>query len=173
MDEEILFNENPMVNATYDYPVIDQSNQEITNPNLNLGYLKKEYISIHHESIPEKWHYRVISFSFSNGEIYKVESEYDPHIQIIDAKKGIFNFVKQEGEENLTVTGQSIAPVTDEPLIPAWDETKIFYRYIPYTEKELSEKQFLIEGPQLLAEAQETINDLLLTLAEMLGGEEK
>ena len=38
MDEEILFNENPMVNSTYDYPVIDQSNQEITNPDLNLRY---------------------------------------------------------------------------------------------------------------------------------------
>lgn len=167
MDEEIL------LSTSYRYPVLDESNNEITNPDLNLGYLKEEHFIIHHESIPEKWHYKVISFTFSNGEVYNVTSENDPRVKIIDAKKGIFNYKKAEGEEDLIVVGQTITTVVDEPMIPAWEETKTFYRYILYTEKELADREFLANGPQLLAEAQETIDDLLLVLADLLGGSEE
>lgn len=167
MDEEILLEKNSNI---YEYPIIDQFNNEITNPDLNLGYLRKEYFTIHHESIPEKWHYKVISFDFANGEIYKTISEEDPHVEIIDAKKGIFSYKKIEGEEDVTVTGQTITAVIDSPMIPAWDETKAFYRYILYTKKELANHEFLTNGPKLLAEAQETIEDLLLVFADLLGG---
>lgn len=176
MDEEIYAPEtitddtSDLGTFTYEYPIIDQSNQEITDPDLTLGYLKKEYFTIHHESVPEVWHYKVVSFDFSNGEKYIVESESDPHIQIIDFKKGIFSYVPAEGEESKIVTGQTITSVVDSPLIEAWDETKIFYRYVLYTEKELADREFLANGPALLAEAQETIDDLLLVLADLLGG---
>jgi hypothetical protein len=38
----------------YSYPIYDQSNQLITDPDLTLGYLKKEYFTTYHEAIPEK-----------------------------------------------------------------------------------------------------------------------
>lgn len=167
MDEEVL------LSTSYRYPILDESNNEITNPDLNLGYLKEEHFTIHHESIPEKWHYKVISFTFSNGEVYNVTSENDPRVKVIDAKKGIFSYKKAEGEEDLIVVGQTITTVVDEPMIPAWEETKTFYRYILYTEKELADREFLANGPQLLAEAQETIDDLLLVLADLLGGSDE
>jgi hypothetical protein len=55
MDEQINdiidnFDEN---SSSYQYPIIDQSNNEITDPDLDLGYLKKEYFTVHHETIPE------------------------------------------------------------------------------------------------------------------------
>ena len=42
-----------------------------------------------------------------------------------------------------------------------------------YTEKELADIAFMADGPRQLAEAQETIEDLLLMLAELVGGEEE
>jgi hypothetical protein len=39
---------------SYEYPILDQDNQEITDPDLKLGYLRKEEFNIHHESIPEQ-----------------------------------------------------------------------------------------------------------------------
>lgn len=169
MDEEIK-NTEESSNFSYEYPILDQSNQEITDPDLNLGYLKKELFTIHHESIPEKWHYKVTAFEFSDGEIYTVKSENDPHIEVIDAKKGIFNYKNLDGESERIVVGQTISPVIDNVQIPARDETKTFYRYILYTEKELADREFLANGPALLAEAQDTIEELLLVIADLLGG---
>lgn len=89
---------------------------------------------------------------------------------MIDDKKGIFSYIPLDGEESLVVTGQTITPILDSPFTPAWDETQTIYRYVLYTEKELSDIEFLANGPQLLAEAQETIDDLLLVIADLLGG---
>ncbi len=169
MDEETL---SAQEGFHYEYPIFDQTNQEITNPDLEKGYLKKEYFTIHHPMVPERWHYKVVSFDFSNGEIYAVESENDPHIKVIDAQKGIFEYVNLDGEEIRTVVGQTITAVIDQREIPAYDEETIFYRYVLYTEKELADKEFIKNGPQRLAEAQETIEELLIVLAELLGGNE-
>lgn len=173
MDEEILINSETIPRHIYEYTILDQSNQEIENPDLTLGYLKKEYFTVHHESVPEKWHYQITSFDFSDGEIYTVESQSDPHVQIVDSKRGIFNYVPLEGEEKRIVTGQTISAVIDQQMAPAWDETKTFYRYVLYSEKELAEKDFLVNGPKSLADAQETIDELLLVIADLLGGEEE
>lgn len=171
MDEEIL-TEN-QGGFSFEYPIFDQTNQEITNPDLTAGYLVKEYFTTHIPMVPEKWHYVVKSFKFSNGEIYRVTSESDQHVKVIDADKGIFEYQSLEGEEERTVAGQVVTSVKDQSMIPARDEEKIIYRYVPYTEKELADKEFLANGPTLLAEAQETIDDLLLTIAELIGGAEE
>ena len=175
MDEELFTDDivREPGSFNYEYPILDQSNEEITDPDLTLGYLKKEYFTIHHESIPEKWHYKVTSFDFANGEVYTVEGENDPHVEIVDAQKGIFNYLPVEGESERIVTGQTIVAIVDEPFVAAWDETKIFYRYVLYTEKELADRKFLANGPGLLANAQETIDDLLLVIADLLGGAEE
>ena len=155
---------------SYEYPIFDQTNQEITEPDLDLGYLRKETFTVHHETVPERWHYKVVSFDFSNGEIYVPSSENDPHVTVIDAQKGIFEYHDLEGEEKHVVVGQTITSIVDQREVPAWDESKTFYRYVLYTEKELADKEFLTNGPAMLAEAQETIEDLLLTIAELIAG---
>ena len=156
----------------YAYPIYDQTNTLIENPDLEAGYLKKEYFTIHHNSIPEVWHYVIKQFDFTDGEIYKPSSNEDAHVRVIDDKKGIFEYLNLEGEEKKTVIGQTIAPAIDQQLIPAWDETQTIFRYVEYTEKELADRDFLTNGPQLLAEAQETIDDLLLIIADLVGAEE-
>lgn len=165
-----LSNELTEGGIQYEYPIFDQTNEEITNPDLTKGYLRKEYFIVHIPMVPERWHYIVRSFEFNTGEVYKVTSQSDPHIIVIDAEKGIFEYQNLEGEEEKKVVGQNIVAVIDQPMIPARDEEQIFYRYILFTEKELADREFLANGPVLLAEAQETIDDLLLTIAELIGG---
>lgn len=170
--ENIITNDN-INNFNFIYPIIDQSNKEITNPDLTTGYLKKEYFTLHHEAIPEKWHYEVKSFDFADGERYNVESQDDPHILYIDTKKGIFTYQSLEGEPERIVTGQTTAVMVDQSSVKAYDEQKVLYRYIPYTEKELADRNFLTNGPTALIEAQETIDELLLVIADLLGGIEE
>lgn len=174
-EDEVIIDEDPIAEDEtgtykYAYEILDESNEVVIDPDLTLGYLKKEYFTIHHESIPEQWHYEVVSFDFADGEVYTVASQFDPHVQIIDAHKGIFKYIPGEGEESRVVTGQTISPVIDSGFIDAWDETKTFYRYVLYTEKELNDRDFLANGPAQLAEAQELIEDLLLVIADLLGG---
>ena len=104
---------------SYEYPIIDQNNEEVTEPDLELGYLRKEIFTVHHAMVPEVWHYKVVSFDFSNGEIYTPSSENDPHIRVIDAQKGIFEYVNLDGEEKHTVVGQTIVAVVDQKMVPA------------------------------------------------------
>jgi len=170
--EEVISDE-PTYGHGYAYPIYDQSNNLITEPNLELGYLKKEYFTVHHSSVPEQWHYQVTTFDFADGSNYKPASNADPHVKVIDDQKGIFEYVQVEGEEQKTVVGQTITPVLDSPMVEAWDETRTIFRYVEYTEKELSDRDFLTNGPALLAEAQETIDDLLLVIADLLGGAEE
>lgn len=169
MDEELLTDSNSF---SYKYPIYDETNQEITEPDLTLGYLKKETFTTHHDMVPEVWHYEVISFEFTNGEVYAPSGLDDPHIEIVDAKKGIFKYVNLPEEESKVVAGQTISPQLDSPMIPAWDETNTIYRYVLYTEKELADKEFLENGPQRLLEAQQTIEDLILVIADLIGAEE-
>lgn len=171
MDEELFESLDVDEESNYSYPVLDQDNNIITNPDLTLGYLKKEHFTIHHGSIPEQWHYKVVSFEFANGEVYK-PTDNDAHVRVVDEQKGIFKYINLDGEEKQLVTSQIIAPVVDRPMQVAWDETKTIYRYVLYTEQELAEKSFLANGPALLAEAYETIDELVLVLADLLGGEE-
>ena len=158
---------------TYEYPIFDETNTEITNPDLELGYLKQEHFTIHHNMIPEQWHYEVVQFEFADGEIYIPTGPTDPHIQIVDSIAGIFKYQSLEDEQERVVTGQTISPVIDHEALPAYDEDRIQYRYILYTEKELADRKFLAEGPGLLAEAQGTIEDLLLVIADLVGGGEE
>ena len=177
MDENLnlddIITDDNIDNFDFIYPIIDQSNEEITDPDLTLGYLKKEYFTVHHESIPEKWHYEVKSFDFADGERYNVESQDDPHILYINAEKGIFTYQSLEGEPERIVTGQTTTVMIDQPLVKAYDEQKVFYRYVLYTEKELADRDFLANGPTALIEAQETIDELLLVIADLLGGVEE
>lgn len=172
MDEEI-FNEEEESGYGYQFPIYDQTNKLVENPDLELGWLKKETFTTHHTSVPEQWRYQVTIFDFANGETYKPTSNEDPHVRVIDDQKGIFEYVSLEGEEERVVVGQTITPTIISAAIPAWDETNTIYRYVLYTEKELADHEFLTNGPQLLAEAQETIEDLLLVLADLLGGGEE
>ena len=71
MDEEILNEITEDSGFSYEYPIIDQNNEEILNPDLDLGYLRKEIFTVHHPSVPEEWHYKVVSFDFSKIDFSK------------------------------------------------------------------------------------------------------
>lgn len=187
-----------MDDISYEYPIYDQNNQEIENPDLTLGHLEKEIITTYHNAIPEKGHYYVSYIELNTGESFFLQED-DPRIEIINQNTGAFKYLPSEENSSIQVKGASVRYVIDQPKIDAYTTEKVIYRYILYTAEELENNIFLKEGPGRLeilesdtedlftvvadlagsdiedrvAENQETLDDLVLLVADLLGGAEE
>ena len=159
--------------------IFNEYNQEVdlADIDLSLGYLKPDIITIEKPAIT---HYAVKTVYFTNNAYFSPSSEDDPRIRIIDPTKGIFEYIFQENEKDLEVKGMDIKLVIDEP---AHTETEEIQRYILYRNDELelqklpsrmnSAENSIIETQEELEETNLNIEDLILLMAEMLGGEEE
>lgn len=152
--------------------ILDEQGQEITleEVNFDLGWLKNEKIV---QNIPELTHYTVGHFYFEDGTSYTPKGNDDPHVKVINAQKGQFVYVPQEDEESKRVRGMDIKLIVDQK---ARTITEDIQRYILYTKEELIQREL----PQRMSAAEEaieetdvTIEDLILLMAEVLGGEEE
>lgn len=160
--------------------ILNEEGIELSKNELDfsLGYLKGDRIFI--KSHPrvlgqsEQYHYKVDTFYFSDGSYMDIANEDDPHVKVIDAQTGQFDYVDQG--EGFEFKGASVSKVIDQEYIEAqdsWDEFEDIQRFIPFTDQELKEKEemrkrvekqekFLQEGPEML-------EDLILAVAKMIG----
>lgn len=151
--------------------ILDEQGQEITleDVDLSLGYLKEEELFV--ESRPEIKHYKALRFNFNDNSSYTPTSENDPHVQIIDAATGKFSYLPEEGETR-SVKGMSIGLVIDQEAQNIYETIQ---RYILYTEEELIQRSLperMTSAEETLEETGLTVEDLILLMAEVLGGEE-
>lgn len=186
------------ISDEFQYKILDENNNEISNPDLTLGHLEKEIITTYHEMIPEKGHYYVSYIELNTGESFFLK-EGDSRIEIINQNTGAFKYLPIEEDPSIQIKGASIKYVIDQQKIEAYTTEETIYRYILYTEKELADNAFLKEGPERInilesdtedlftvvadlagsdiedrvAENQETLDDLLLVVADLLGGTEE
>ena len=158
---------------------INDNELQFSEIDLKLGYLKNETILIQHHNMVKpqsaEGYFVPSSYLFTDGSKYIVKDENDPHIEKKDQEKKIFGWINLEGEEPKEVKGFSIKKIITKPAIlpkTGWDEYEDIQRYILYTQEELEkiEKQqkqeiFLEEGPDIL-------EDLILTIADIIGIEE-
>ena len=207
--------------------ILDEQNQELSQEDvdLSLGYLKDEKLFIKKE--PMKAHYKVNCFVFTDGTSYTPESENDPHIRVVDADEGRFEYIPDEGDKR-TVRGAAIGLVVDKEPEDIYEDIKRYIRYrtdelelhelpsriisiessvtktqqditktqqdITKTQQDITEtrenlvetqgtlsetqtglnetQEGLIETQEGLEEANLNIEDLILLMAEILGGEE-
>lgn len=159
--------------------ILDEQNQELSQEDvdLSLGYLKDEKLFI--ERRPMKTHYKVTCFIFTDGTSYRPVSEDDPHVRVVDAEKGQFEYIPDEGDER-TVKGAAIGVVVDKEAEDVYEDIK---RYIRYREDELELRKLpsrmegaeesIVETQEGLEEANINIEDLILLMAEILGGDEE
>lgn len=180
--------------------ILDEQNQELSQEDvdLSLGYLKDEKLFIKKE--PMKAHYKVNCFVFTDGTSYTPESENDPHIRVIDADEGRFEYIPDEGDKR-TVRGAAIGLVVDKEPEDIYEDIKRYIRYrtdelelhelpsriiniessVTQTQQDITETQTglnetqegLVETQEGLEEANLNIEDLILLMAEILGGEEE
>ena len=155
--------------------ILDEQDQElrIEDVNLSLGYLKDEKLFFKKETM--KTHYKVNCFIFTDGTSYTPTSENDPHVKVIDADKGYFEYVPNKGDEK-TVKGAAIGLVIDKESKDIYEDIK---RYVRYKENELelhklpsqieSIEKSVIKTQKGLEEADINIEDLILLMAEILG----
>lgn len=159
--------------------ILDEQNQELSQEDidLSLGYLKDEKLFIGRR--PMETHYKVTCFVFTDGTSYRPASEDDPHVKVINAEKGQFEYVPDEGDER-TVKGAAIGVVVDKEAEDIYENIK---RYIHYREDELElhklpsriegAEESIVETQEGLEEANINIEDLILLMAEILGGDEE
>lgn len=159
--------------------ILDEQNQELSQEDvdLSLGYLKDEKLFI--ERRPMETHYKVTCFVFTDGTSYRPASEDDPHVRVVDAEKGQFEYIPDEGDER-TVKGAAIGVVIDKEAEDIYEDIK---RYIRYREDELElhklpsrmegAEESIVETQEGLEEANINIEDLILLMAEILGGDEE
>lgn len=169
--------------------ILDEKDFELNPDEIDyeLGYLTPDSIFIaHHEAEPEEPevnHLEVTTFYFEDGSKLVVDSPDDPHIITIDNKSGKFDYKNLPGEKEKTVRGIDLKSVVDIPrkeAKEAWDETESIQRYILFTPEELAEQKaqkekqerestFLATGPERLDDAEVSVEDLTLMVAEMMG----
>lgn len=153
------------------------------------------------EAQERQFHYTVKAFYFDDGSSVEIESEDDPRIGIDDAEKGLFHYEPLAGENARKLRGIDLKEIEDVPAVAgqaAWDEYEDIQRYIEYTEEELEAKAaqeaaaaeaaeraaaretFLETAPERLNDAEDnieeangTIEDLILIMADLVGTEEE
>lgn len=137
--------------------ILDEQNNEITTKQVNgeLGYLEVEKLLIrHHDPIEEqkqKSHFKVKSFSFTDGSSLEIYDENDSRVKVIDAEKGLFEY--NPIEDNREVCGIDVEHVVDVPhrdAIAAWDEFEYIQRYKLFTPDELEENKKQEKQQQLM-----------------------
>lgn len=178
--------------------ILDVDGNELQEEDIDLeiGYLEPDRILIeHHEAIPAQeriWHYAVKTVYFEDGTKVEIESEDDPRIEIIDAKQGHFAYKTPAGEEPRKLRNMQLKEVEDQPAVEgkeAWDEYEDIQRYKLYTEEEIAERErqrqeeeeaarkaqereeFLESAPERLDTAEVDIEDLVLLMADIVGGD--
>ena len=149
----------------YQYPIYNENGELIVNPDLSLGYLQKEILIHHTNYTPAVTHKWITAIYFKdNTSVFPKEG--DPHITY---ENGEFAYNFLPGEPAKEIRGKLITDIVDVPEQLAKDEFETIYRYILYTEQQLEDRTFLDETPDRLDDMEETDNDIVETLAEILG----
>ena len=138
--------------------ILDENGQELAPEDVDLGrgFLKTEEILI--EEIPEQSHYFVKQFFFDDWTTYTPTGEDDPHVKIVDAATGKFEFVPQEGEDSKTLSGMDIGLVIDQPYEERYETIQ---RYIRYSDYEIAQRAL----PQRMTDMEDAARELSKTIA--------
>lgn len=170
----------------------DQDDNELdyNDIDLSLGWIQDELRLVeHHDAVeyksPEFHEYPGV-FYFADGTKYFTEGEDDPHIVNKDGKWGYKVLDNEVEEPLLEVFGIDLYPVQDTeevPAVDAWDEYEEIGRYYLYTPEQKADhdRRMLEEsakaafffngsGPKRLNNAETAIDDLILTMADMVAG---
>lgn len=170
--------------------ILNEQDEEIQESDVDTskGHLQPEQLFVaHHDAVEHKeavTHFAVQTFYFEDGTSLDVIEEDDPHIDVVDAKAGVFNYVDQ-GEGKI-LRGIDLRTITDEEEVEAKeeeDEYEEIQRYILYTEEELAaieerrekgqkQQEFLENGPEQLESNTTSIEDLTILMSDLIGGAE-
>lgn len=168
----------------------DEHGNEIDFEEIDLekGFTRTEdRVKEHHDAIPYKeaeGHTYPGIYYFSDHTSYSTTGEDDPHILKINDTH--WDYKNIDDNEDKTVFGIDLIYVEDEPeqeAKPEWDEFETVVIYHAYTDEELQNiqsakaKQESMDaffndnsGPNRLDNAETTIDDLILTMADMIAG---
>ena len=148
--------------------ILDEQNQEL-NPedvDLSLGYLKDEKLFIRH--VPAQTHCKVDCFVFDDSSTYRPIDENDPHIRVIDAAKGQFDYIPDEGETR-KLKGAAIGLVVDKEAEDIYEDIK---RYILFRIDELELRELplrMYSAEDSITETEEELEEVIARVLDFYG----
>lgn len=123
--------------------ILDENNVEITSPDLSLGHLVEEEVFVaHHPAVEE----------------VPEQWHYETVCEYLNGGKDVVKVVDVPGVE----------------AKDAWDEYETIKRYVPYTEEEFAALEEARNRPTLESRVETletTTDDMILLMAELIGGE--
>lgn len=123
--------------------ILDENNVEIISPDLSLGHLVEEEVFVaHHPAV----------------EAVREQWHYETVCEYLNGGKDVVKVVDVPGVE----------------AKDAWDEYETIKRYVPYTEEELAALEEARNRPTLESRVdvlETTTDDMILLMAELIGGE--
>lgn len=180
--------------------ILDVNDNELQEEeiDLELGHLIPDKVFVkHHDAVeyqPRDWHYWPQTYYFEDETRYSVIGKDDPHVKVNDLASCSFSWNVLEGEEPKQVRGIDVIEFEISPEVfaqEAYDEYEDIQRYILYTQEELDQKaeekareekrtNFMENGPDILdktvaslEETNLTVEDLVLMMADMVGGNDE
>lgn len=144
----------------------------------------------YHEGTPEQlpiYHYEAVKVYFSDGTSKEILSQDDTNLKVIDAQQGIFEYKLENESEDFYVVNFDVVQIEDSPYIPptmGWYDYESYMIYHPYTPEQKAsiehDKQrqknldvLMEEGLERIQESEMNIEDLILIIADIAGGEEE
>ena len=138
-----------------------------------------------HDQVFEQSHFEIVKVLFSDNSEY-IPIEDDPHIIVNNATIADFDFQFLDGEEQKEIIQFDVQKIIDVPYAPpvqGWREYIPTHIYHPYTEEEIANmaheremqdkrQELLDTGADRLQETEELLEELILLMADIAGGEE-
>lgn len=169
--------------------ILDQQDNEIKESDVDtsLGHLVDEQLYIDttaaQPEVLEKYHYEVETWYFTDGTSMNVSGNDDATVKIIDDQQGIFEYVDQgEGKQYKGATVKRVVDVKHKDAVKEKKNYENIKRYVLYTDEELAAKKaaeekqkkqdnFIENGPDQLATNTANVEDLLVTISELVGSD--
>lgn len=171
--------------------IYDEAGNEITEEDVDTSKGRlvqdKKFIAHHdaEEAVEEVKHYRVKTVYFEDATSLDLEGDNtDEHLVIVDDKNGVFEYVDDTKDMVRGMDIEEVIDVEKKDAVEAYDEYEDIQIYKLYTEEELKERQeaeekmkkqqeFMKNGPDQLQSNTDSIDDLYVTIADVIAGSEE
>lgn len=171
--------------------ILDEQGKEIKESDVDtsLGYLTTEQLytdtTPEQPEKPEKFHYQVKMWYFTDGTSKVITSNDDPTVKVVDDQNGVFEYV--DDGSGKVYKGAECERIVDQKHESAKAEKRNYetiQRYKLYTEDELKankereekekkQAEFMENGPDQLTSNTSNINDLTIMISELVGTTEE
>ena len=131
--------------------------------------------------IPEQGYYQVKDIKFTNGDVIYDIDPADKRLEALDPERGSYRYIDDQERVVKEMSLKWIVTVPAQEPVQEWEEHEEYMQWIEYTEEELEnmrlmreaqqrQQDFLQNGADKIDELNVSVDDLVLTVADLIAG---